>query len=173
MNAEEKALNEIIKRAEELMAGWSSTKNRQKAFVLEYIRTGFSNATEAARNAGYSEKTANKQASQLLSGMDKTRHILEVVDELKKMYEERMIELSIADGTEILQYLTSLMRGQQTEQTLRGMGEGYQQIIDIEVSAKDRIKAAELLGKSKTLWTEKLDVSGGVVFISGDDDLED
>lgn len=173
MNAEEKAIKDIVTRAEGLMAGWSPSKNRQKQFVLAYIRTGFNNATEAARNAGYSEKTANKQASQLLSGMDKTRHILEVVTELKNMFDERMIELSIADGTEILQYLTSLMRGQEKEQALRGMGEGYQEIINMDVSAKDRIKAAELLGRSKTLWTDKVDISGGVIFIGGEDELED
>ena len=65
------------------------------------------------------------------------------------------------------------MRGEETEQTLRGVGEGAQVISNIEVGAKDRIKAAELLGKRHAMWTDKMDVSGGVVFISGDDDLED
>lgn len=64
-------------------------------------------------------------------------------------------------------YLTSVMRGEQTEQTLRGEGEGYQSIIDIDVGAKDRIKSAELLGKRYRLWTDKVETEhkGEVVFV--------
>lgn len=39
---------------------------RQQAFVNEYARGGFKNASEAAIKAGYSEKTAAQGASQLL-----------------------------------------------------------------------------------------------------------
>ena len=65
------------------------------------------------------------------------------------------------------------MRGKETEQILRGMGEGYQQLIDIEVGATQRIRAAELIGKRHSMWTDKVDVSGSVVFITGDDEIED
>ena len=64
---------------------------------------------------------------------------------------------SIAEQDEILQYLTSVMRGEMTEQTLVGQGEGYQEIDNIDVGAKDRIKAAELLGKRYRMWTEKIE----------------
>lgn len=74
---------------------------------------------------------------------------------------------TIANQQEVLSYLTSVMRGEHTEQILRGEGEGYQSLIDIEVGAKDRIKAAELLGKSHGLWTEKKEIEhkGEVAFV--------
>lgn len=74
---------------------------------------------------------------------------------------------TIANQKEVLSYLTSVMRGEQTEQTLRGTGEGVQSIIDIDVGAKDRIKAAELLGKRHRLWTDKVETEhkGEVAFI--------
>jgi phage terminase small subunit len=39
---------------------------QQKAFISEYVKTGF-NATQAAINAGYSKKTARNSAARLLS----------------------------------------------------------------------------------------------------------
>lgn len=136
---------------------------KQQRFADEYIISG--NATQSAIIAGYSQKYANTNASKLLQNTT-----------IKNYIEERLEELDsekIADQKEILQYLTSILRGEETEQTLRGVGEGAQIISDIDVGAKDRIKAAELLGKRHAMWTDKMDVSGGVVFISGDDDLED
>ena len=58
------------------------------------------------------------------------------------------------------------MRGEKTEQTLCSIGELGQQVIDIDIGAKDRIKAAELIGKRHRLWTDKVEaeVSGTVVF---------
>lgn len=136
---------------------------KQKKFADEYIITG--NATESAIKAGYSKKYANTNASKLLQNTT-----------LKLYVDERLAELDsekIADQKEVLQYLTSVMRGKETEQTLRGMGEGYQQLIDIEVGATQRIRAAELIGKRHSMWTDKVDVSGSVVFITGDDEIED
>ena len=77
----------------------------------------------------------------------------------------------IATQEEVLTYLTSVMRGETQEQTLCSIGELGQQVIDIDVGAKDRIKAAELLGKRHRLWTDKVeaDVSGTVVFANESD----
>jgi phage terminase small subunit len=63
------------------------------------------------------------------------------------------------------------MRGETQEQTLINIGELGQTITDIDVGAKDRIKAAELLGKRHRLWTDKVeaDVSGMVVFANESD----
>ena len=89
--------------------------------------------------------------------------------EIKKYIDERLAQLAsekIATQEEVLSYLTSVMRGKTQEQTLCSIGELGQEIIDIDVGAKDRIKAAELLGKRHRLWTDKVeaDVSGTVVF---------
>ena len=132
---------------------------KQQRFADEYIISG--NATQAATLAGYSKKTARSIGQENLTKLD-----------IKKYIDERLEELEsskIAKQDEVLQYLTSIMRGLETEQTLRGMGEGMQAIDDIEVSAKDRIKAAELLGKRYAMWTEKQEVTGDIAVTFVDD----
>ena len=136
---------------------------KQRKFCDEYIISG--NTEQAAIKAGYSKAYARGNAHKLVANVS-----------MKSYIDARLSEIAskkIAQQEEVLQYLTSIMRGEETEQTLRGLGEGEQMIDDIEVSAKDRIKAAELLGKRYGMWTEKIDVSGGVVFITGDDDVAD
>lgn len=123
---------------------------KQKKFADEYIISG--NASDAARNAGYSPKYINSNVQKLLQNTA-----------IKQYVDERLAELSdkqIAKQEEVLKYLTSVMRGEQTEQTLISEGaELGQRIANIEVSAKDRIKAAELLGKRYGLWTDKIDIN--------------
>ncbi|MCE4983407.1 terminase small subunit [Staphylococcus epidermidis] len=120
---------------------------KQQRFADEYIRTG--NAYQSAINAGYSETYAKGNVVKLLENVSVKSYIDKRLEELKKE--------SIAEQDEILQYLTSVMRGEMTEQTLVGQGEGYQEIDNIDVGAKDRIKAAELLGKRYRMWTEKVE----------------
>lgn len=89
---------------------------------------------------------------------------------IRSYIDERLEQLDsekVADQQEVLSYLTSVMRGETQEQTLCSIGELGQRVIDIDVGAKDRIKAAELLGKRHRLWTDKVeaDVSGTVVFV--------
>lgn len=120
---------------------------KQQKFADEYIRLG--EVTKAAINAGYSTKSAYAVGSENLKKPSIKSYIDKRLEELKKE--------SIAEQDEILQYLTSVMRGEMTEQTLVGQGEGYQEIGNIDVGAKDRIKAAELLGKRYRMWTEKVE----------------
>ena len=129
----------------------SKLTEKQRRFADEYIRLG--NGTQAyllAYTNVKSEATARANSSRLLTNANVKAYIDEVMQELKKE--------SIAEQDEILQYLTGILRGEHTEQTLRGTGEGAQTISDIDVSAKDRIKAAELLGKRYTMWTDKHEV---------------
>lgn len=133
---------------------------KQQRFADEYIITG--NATQAAIKAGYSKKYANTNANKLLQNTTIKKHI-----------DERLAQLEsekIASQQEVLSYLSSVMRGEMTEQTLRSVGESGQVIAEIDVGAKDRIKAAELLGKRYKLWTDKseVDVTGTVVFMNED-----
>lgn len=87
---------------------------------------------------------------------------------------ERIHSQNTADAQEVLEYLTSVMRGEHTEQILKLVGDGVQEISNIDISAKDRLKAAELIGKRYGLFTDKMDVGGAVpVVIMGDDQLED
>ncbi|HFI0150697.1 TPA: terminase small subunit [Streptococcus suis] len=129
---------------------------RQKKFADEYIICG--NAYKSAIEAGYSEKYAKTDSHKLL---ENTRIKLYLDQRLEELKSEK-----VADQQEVLEFLTSVMRGEKTEQTLCSIGELGQQVIDIDVGAKDRIKAAELIGKRHRLWTDKVEaeVSGTVVF---------
>jgi len=124
---------------------------RQKAFADYYIE--LNNATEAAKKAGYSEKTA---------------HVIGY-ENLNKPYIQSYIQerlaskeaARIASQDEVLQFLTQVMRGEVPDQ------------LGLETAVKDRSKAGELLGKRYGLFTDKVEHSGGVVFIKGADLLED
>lgn len=137
---------------------------RQQKFCDEYLISG--NATDAAIKAGYSRKTAKQTGSENLSKPDLRAYIDE---QLAKIHSAK-----IADAEEVMKYLTSVMRGEHTEQVLKLVGEGVQTVTDIDVSAKERLKAAELIGKRYGLFTEKVGLEGAVpVIITGDDQLED
>lgn len=137
---------------------------RQQKFCDEYLISG--NATEAAIKAGYSRKTAKQTGSENLSKPDLRAYIDE---QLAKIHSAK-----IADAEEVMKYLTSVMRGEHTEQVLKLVGEGVQTVTDIDVSVKERLKAAELIGKRYGLFTEKVGLEGAVpVIITGDDQLED
>ena len=118
---------------------------KQQKFADEYIISG--NATQAAIEAGYSKKTANRIGSENLSKLD-----------IKKYIDERLKEIESAKTAtqqEVFEYLTSVMRGEQREQTLIGRGQGFQEKTYIDVSAKDRLKAADLLNKIHMAREEK------------------
>lgn len=134
---------------------------KQQRFADEYIISA--NATQAAIKAGYSQKYANTNASKLLQNTTIKSYIDERLEALQSK--------KVADQQEVLEYLTSVMRGKETEQTIIGVGDFGQELTDIEVSAKDRIKAAELLGKRYRMWTDKqeVEVQGTVVFANEDD----
>ena len=137
---------------------------RQQKFCDEYLISG--NATDAAIKAGYSRKTAKQTGSENLAKPDLRTYIDE---QLAKIHSAK-----IADAEEVMKYLTSVMRGEHTEQVLKLVGEGVQTVTDIDVSAKERLKAAELIGKRYGLFTDKVGLEGAVpVIITGDDQLED
>lgn len=142
--------------------------NRQKAFADYYIELG--NATEAARRAGYKGKNVNKIASENLAKLD----IKQYIDERMALIESKRI----AKAEEVLQYLTRVLRGEETEQVvvIESTGDFMSEarLIDKELSAKDKLKAAELLGKRYRLFVDKVEanVNQTVVF-EGEDELDD
>ena len=137
---------------------------RQKKFCDEYLID--CNATQAAIRAGYSPKTAYSIGEENLKKPELKTYIEE---QLERLHNEKT-----ADAQEVLEYLTAVMRGQHREQTLQLVGDGVQTITDIDVSAKERLKAAELIGKRYGMFKDNLDVGGSIpVVISGGDELED
>ncbi|EFG28629.1 terminase small subunit [Fusobacterium periodonticum] len=141
---------------------------RQKSFCEYYVASG--NATDAAIKAGYKEKYAGVNADKLL----KNTNIQKYIDELmQKLESER-----IASAEEVLQNLTAMMRGEIQEEVIvvEGEGDGVSsaRIMKKQVSAKERIKAAELLGKRHALFTDKTKIEGTLpVMIVGEDDLDE
>lgn len=129
---------------------------KQKAFAEYYIETG--NATEAARKAGYKGKNLNRIASENLSKLD----IKSYIDEKMKELEDKRI----AKAEEVLEYLTRVIRGEETEQVVvtENIGDFMSEakVVDKEISAKDKIKAAELLGKRYRLFVDKVEKNSNV-----------
>ena len=66
-----------------------------------------------------------------------------------------------ADQDEVLKYLTSVLRGESlsTEIVIEGLGNGVSEArtMDKTPSEKDKLKAAELLGKRYGLYTDKVE----------------
>lgn len=125
---------------------------KMKKLADEFLICG--NASEAARRAGYSPKYARITACKTLQ-KPAVREYIEA--RLKEIESEK-----IADQTEIMQYLTTVLRGESVSQEIvvEGSGDGCSEArrIDKAPSEKDRLKAAELLGKRYGLWTEKLEM---------------
>lgn len=114
---------------------------KQRRFVDAYIETG--NAAEAARRAGYKSRNAD------VMGRENLRK-----PTVRKVLEARLKELEdaqIADAREVLLYLTSAMRGEIEEEipVVEGCGKGVSKarIIRKHISARDRLRAAEMLMK--------------------------
>lgn len=132
---------------------------KQKKFADEYIISG--NATQAAIKAGYSKKTARFTGAENLT----KPNIKFYIDERMKKLEEE----AIADQTEVLKYLTRVLRDEEKEEVLVNVGNFEQEIQSMKVSTKDKIKAAELLGKRYGSWTDKVDLSSDLTLIFEDD----
>lgn len=142
--------------------------NKQKRFADEYLID--CNATRAAISAGYSEKTARSIGQENLTKPDIKAYIDE---QLEKLHSE-----TIASAEEIMRYLTSVLRGQSTSSVVvvEGIGDGCSNARTMTKAPdeKERLKAAELLGKRYGMFTDKVNVDGAVpVIISGEDKLED
>lgn len=131
---------------------------RQKKFCDEYLID--CNATQAAIRAGYSPKTAKQMGQRLLTFVDLKAYIDEQLEILHTK--------KTADAKEVLEYLTAVMRGEYTEQTLKLIGDGIQTIANIDVSAKERIKAAELIGKRYGMFKDSVNVDLEPVVIIND-----
>ncbi|TYS87582.1 terminase small subunit [Rossellomorea aquimaris] len=124
---------------------------KQRRFADEYVKTGnISGSYKIAYPSVKKDTAARASGSRLLTKANVRSYIDERLKELKKK--------SIAEQDEILQFLTAVMRGDHTEQIPVGIGEGAQQLEDKDPFLKDRVKAAELLGKRYVMWTEKQQV---------------
>lgn len=121
---------------------------KQQKFCDEYLID--CNATQAAIRAGYSPKAAGTYGAKLLANAG-VRACIDA--ELEKLHSAK-----IADAEEVLQYLTAVLRGEYTEEIPLLCGNSCQTLTQKEIGAKERLKAAELLGKRYGLYTERVDL---------------
>ena len=122
---------------------------KQKEFADEYILSG--NAMQSAIKVGYSVNYAKSQSHKLLENVG-----------IKSYIDERLSELSskkIADQEEVLQFFTSVMRGEILEPYALGIGNGAQQIIEVKPNAATRKSAAVELAKRYGLTSEKIEMN--------------
>ena len=125
---------------------------KEKMFVDAYVKDIKRNQTAAAIAAGYSEKTAPQAASRLMKK-----------DEIKQAIDERLKELheqNTAQANEVIEFLTAVMRGENVDNIPIFVGDGFQKLTEGKPPAKDRLRAAKMLGKYYALFTDKLNVDG-------------
>lgn len=129
---------------------------KQKRFVDEYLID--LNATQAAVRAGYSPNTAYSIGAENL----KKPEIQNAIDERL----EQLTSEKTADAQEVIEYLTSVMRGESEGEELINefVGDGCSKPTKVKKapSEKDRLRAAELLGKRYGIFTEKTELKADV-----------
>ncbi len=133
-----------------------SMTEKQKRFADEYlIDLNGTRAYKVAYPSVKKDQVAATNAGRLLRNAEVKTYIDE---QLEKIHNEKT-----ADAQEVLEYLTAVMRNEQTEEVVvvEGIGDGYSEARTMEkdTSIKDRVKAAELLGKRYSLFTDKVDLN--------------
>ena len=98
---------------------------KQQAFADYYIECG--NATEAAKRAGYSEKTAYAIGNENLNKLEVSEYIAARMEEQTKK--------RVADANEVIEFYTAVMRGEVKDQ------------LGLDASLSDRLKAGDSLMK--------------------------
>lgn len=155
---------------------------KQKIFADEYLKD--MNAARAYKVAYPNIKKENVAAA---AGSRMLRNV-KVAEYIKKRLEELQSE-RVADVQEVLEYLTSVMRREKketvvvtlnTEETKylpdkngtmrkQTIKKEIPHVVEIPAKLSDANKAAELLGKRYSLFTDKMEHSGtveGVVIVN-------
>ena len=138
---------------------------RQEKFCVEYLID--LNATQEAIRAGYSKRTADRIANQNLRKV-------EIQSRIKKMRDD-YYDKTIMSAKEVEYLLSKAGRDELKEEVVvvEGVGDGFSEskIIKKRLSAKDRIKALELMGKRHHLFEDQ-DSKNGVEEVQIIDDTD-
>lgn len=140
---------------------------KQQRFCDEYLID--LNATQAAIRAGYSKKTAYAIGNENLNKPELRNYI-----DMRMKEKEKSL---IADQDEVLKYLTAVLRGESESEeiVIENVGDFTSEARTMKKapSEKDKLKAAELLGKRYSLFKNDVKLDVTPVVIGGDDGLED
>ena len=140
--------------------------DKQQRFADEYlIDCNATRAYKAAYPNVKKDRTAAAAGARMLRNVKVTAYI-----------EEKLSEISsrkTAEATEVMEYLTSVLRGESKSEVVVVDGLGARR-IEKSPDEKERLKAAELLGKRFGLFTNNVSLEGAIpVVISGGEELED
>lgn len=144
-------------------------REKWRRFADEYlIDCNGTRAYKAAYPTVKSDAAAATNAGRLLKNAEVQAYIDQKMEDIRSQ--------RTADATEVLEYLTAVLRGESrsTVCVTVGTGEGCSeaQLLEKPPDERERLKAAELLGRRYSLYTDKVDVSGSVpVIIAGEDAL--
>lgn len=117
---------------------------KKMRYAEAYLRTG--NQTQAAIEAGYAPASARNQGNRLMSNADVREYIRERTREIE--------DAEIAKTNEVLKFLTSVMRGEVSDQ------------FGLDAQLTDRIKAGTELLKRYTAADTDVDKDDARMVIS-------
>ena len=140
--------------------------DRQRKFADEYLID--CNATRAYKAAYPNVKkdgTAGAAGARLLKNVKVAEYVAEKLAEISSR--------KTADAQEVMEYLTSVLRGESEAEVVvvEGYGDGCSEAKRIKKNPdeRERLKAAELLGKRFGLFTEKVNLEGTAKVVIVDD----
>lgn len=124
---------------------------KQKLFADEYlIDCNATRAYKVAYPTVKKDEVARANASRLLTNANVQKYIN---DRMQKIHNEKT-----ANAQEVMEYLTSVLRGESKSSVLARDEIGAERVIEKPPDEKERLKAAELLGKRYGLYTDKVDL---------------
>lgn len=123
---------------------------KQKAFADAYIETG--NASEAARRAGYSEKTAGAIGGENLEKPAIKAYIKERLADIEAQH--------VATADEVMRFFSSVMRGEVKDQ------------FGLDASLQDRLSAGKELMKRYSAIQDKAESTEARIIIQPDGGIE-
>lgn len=132
-----------------------SLNERQERFVDEWVRNG-GNGAQAAREAGYSERTARSIAQRLLTNVDVKEAIQARQAELR---EQRRMTTD-----NVIEFFEKVVKGEIGEQEVTPSGK----VIEVPTKVNNRIKAAENLGKVLGIFQAESVVEVKPIVVMGD-----
>ena len=140
---------------------------RQKRFCEEFVKTG--NATQSAKDAGYSEKTAYSTGQRMLKNVELQSYIQSLQSEIRNK--------NILDATQMQEVLTSIILKESEEEVIvvEGCGDGISEAVTKTKTAsnQDRIRAIQLLARMQGALDNTATVNVVLPVFGGEDDLEE
>lgn len=159
--------------------------NKQRVFIDEYIRCF--NASEAARRAGYSEKTAYSIGSALLKNVEVSEAIQERMSEVHMSADEALkltADIARGDVAQLMDVssvgfnldmskaqaagLTGLIKKVKQKTTThiaKSESDEDREVVELEIELYDRQAALRDILKIHGKFTDKLEIKGGVEMV--------